>query len=314
MAPSRHDTPVRVAAGPGGLARATLATRHGDAEVCLQGAHVTHWQPRGTAPVLFLSSRAEMAPGRPIRGGVPVVFPWFATRAGAPAAPAHGFARTRPWRLDTVEQAGDAVTLTLLLEADETTRRLWPHDFLLRYRITLARALTLALEVVNTSSEPWGFENALHTYLAVGDVAAVTVEGLAGAPFIDKTDGMRRKRQDEARLRITAETDRVYVGARGRCIVDDPARGRRLVIDKHGSATTVVWNPWAEKAAAVPDLGPGEWRHMLCVETANAADDALRLAPGERHEMVATLAVAGGRPPHPPARLLQSPGPEEAAR
>ena len=313
MAFSRHDTPVRVTTGPGGLARATLTTAHGDAGVCLQGAHVTHWQPRGATPVLFLSTRAEMAPGRPIRGGVPVVFPWFATRAGAPTAPAHGFARTRPWRLDTVEQAGDAVTLTLLLEADETTRRLWRHDFLLRYRITLASTLTLALEVVNTSSEPWAFENALHTYLAVGDVTAVTVEGLAGASFIDKTDGMRRKRQDEASLRIVAETDRVYVGTRGRCVVDDPVHDRRLVIDKHGSATTVVWNPGAERAAAVPDLGPGEWRHLLCVETANAADDALRLAPGERHEMVATLAVAGG-PSRPPTRLLQSPGPEETTR
>lgn len=61
--------------------------------------------------------------------------------------------------------------------------------------------------------------------------------------------------------------------------------------EKRGSATTVVWNPWNERAKAMADLEPEAWRSMLCVETANAADNAVRLAPGERQRMTAVLRV-----------------------
>ena len=66
---------------------------------------------------------------------------------------------------------------------------------------------------------------------------------------------------------------------------------RRLVVDKTGSATTVVWNPWSTKAAGIADLEPDDWRRMVCVETANAADDAVTLASGARHVMTATIRV-----------------------
>jgi glucose-6-phosphate 1-epimerase len=283
---------VVVEAAAGGLERVCVRGAHAGAELYLQGAHLTGWQPHGSAPVLFLSRRAIYATGKAIRGGVPLVFPWFGPHATDPGAPMHGFARSRPWRLVRSGPGPDgAVVLELTLEDDAATRALWPSTFRLGYRVEIGATLSLALEVLNTSAAPFTFETALHTYLAVGDVTAVSVTGLEETSYIDKVDAMARKRQGAAPLRLTGETDRVFLGTRARCVVADPVLGRLVVVDKAGSATTVVWNPWSAKAAGIPDLEPDDWRRMLCVETANAADDAVTLAPGARHVTSATLRV-----------------------
>src|SRR6185436_10117829 len=152
----------------GGLPRAVLRTADGEAHVYLHGAHVTHWHPRGHAPVLFMSAHTRFAPDTALRGGVPVIFPWFGPRAGDAQAPAHGFARRRAWRL---QREGDD-DLELALDADAASRAVWPHDFSLRLRVALGAQLTVTLAVTNPSSAPWTYEEALHTYVAVGDVTA----------------------------------------------------------------------------------------------------------------------------------------------
>jgi len=272
-------------AGEGGLPCLHVTAPAAEARIYLHGAHVTHHRPAGQAPVLFLSARSRFAAGTAIRGGVPIVFPWFGPRAGDPRAPDHGFARISEWSVQSVARAGDGVVVVLTLEPTDATRALWPSDFRLTYRIDVDTALRLSLEVENRSGAPFTFEEALHTYLAVGDVREATVEGLGGARYVDKTDGMRRTALPPGPFRPTAETDRVFVGARDRCTVIDPVLGRRLVVDKHGSATTVVWNPWTDKAARMADLGADQWTSMLCVEAANAMDDAVTLAPGAHHAM-----------------------------
>jgi glucose-6-phosphate 1-epimerase len=281
--------------GAGGLPRARVNGARADAELYLQGAHLTRWQPRGAAPVLFLSPRATYATGKAIRGGVPLIFPWFGPHPTDRQAPMHGFARTRNWRLVTSGPgADDAVVLELALEDDEATRARWPSAFALRYRVTVGEVLSLALEVVNTSPAPFTFEAALHTYLEVGDVEAVAVTGLEHTDYLDKVDGFARKRHGTEPLRLAGETDRVFLGTRARCLVHDPVLGRRLIVDKTGSGTTVVWNPGATKARDIADLEPDGWRRMLCVETANAADDAVTLPAGGRHVMSATIAIEAG--------------------
>jgi D-hexose-6-phosphate mutarotase len=177
----------------------------------------------------------------------------------------------------------------LALDSDTATRSTWPHDFALRLRVELHQQLTMTLTVTNTSGEPWTYEEALHTYLAVGDVTAASVSGLEGAPYLDKTDSMARKRHPQEAMRIRGEVDRIFVGHTGVCVVDDPALKRRLRVDKRGSATTVVWNPGTDRARALPDLGDDEWMGMVCVESANVGDDAVTLAPGASHEMAAIL-------------------------
>ena len=283
--------PVVVDEGEGGLERARVTGPRAEAEIYLQGAHVTRWRPRlAPAPVLFVSSRAVYAPGKAIRGGVPLIFPWFGPHATDRSKPMHGFARSRPWRLIAADSAPDgSAAIELGLDDDEATRALWPHGFRARYRVRVGDTLTMALDVVNTGGGAFTFEAALHTYLAVDDVRTVSVRGLEQTPFIDKVDAMTRKRHGSEPLRLTGETDRVFLGTGARCVVEDPGHRRRLTVDKTGSASTVVWNPWAAKCAEMADMGPDDWRSMICVETANAADDAVTVAPGGTHVMTATI-------------------------
>ena len=276
--------------GEGGLERARVAGPRGEAELYLQGAHLTRWQPRGGTPVLFVASRAVFAPGKAIRGGVPLIFPWFGPHATDKDKPMHGFARSRAWRVTATDSRPDgSVVVELGLDDDEATRALWPHPFRARYRVTVGDTLGMALEVVNTGPAPFTFEAALHTYFQVADVQTAGVRGLENTPFIDKVDHFTRKRHGATPLTLTGETDRVFLGTRATCVVEDPGLRRRLTVDKSGSASTVVWNPWAAKCAAMADMGPDDWRSMICVETANAADDAVTVAPGARHVMTATL-------------------------
>ena len=279
-------------AGPGGLVCLRVTAPLANAELFLHGAHVTRFQPAGTAPMLFLSAASHFAPGKPIRGGVPVIFPWFGGRAGHPDAPAHGFARTLPWQIEALSSSDwRTVSVVLRLEASDATRALWPHDFVLRHRVNIGAQLEMMLEVENTSSAPFQFEEALHTYLAVSDVRTIAVTGLAATTYLDKVDGAQRKQQDSAPVRILGETDRVYLNTRAACQFDDPGDGRRIIVTKTGSDTTVLWNPWIAKAKAMADFGDDEWPGMVCIETANAADNAITLAPGATHRMTTTIAA-----------------------
>lgn len=278
-------------AGARGLTRLAVRSPLAEAHIYLHGAHITHFRPREAAPVLFLSGKSWFASGKPIRGGVPLIFPWFGGRAGHPAAAAHGFARTSEWEVESLtSDAAQTVAAVFRLAAGDATRAQWPHDFLLRYRVEIGRALTLTLETQNTGRAPFAFENALHTYLAVGNVRDCAVTGLEGAEYLDKTEGMRRKKQGDEPIRITQETDRIFESTRATCVLEDASAHRRITIEKSGSETTVVWNPWIAKAAAMPDFGDDEWPRMLCIETANAGANAVFLAPGATHTMRAVIA------------------------
>ena len=282
---------ARIGKGPGGLERLELAANAGEAHVFLHGAHVTHFQPRGGKPVLWVSRESRYESGRPIRGGVPVCFPWFGPRAGAPDAPLHGFARIRPWTLASVEPQPDGRLRALLeLVSDGATRALFPHDLRVSLEVVVGSTLSLALSVRNTGPSPLTFEEALHTYLAVSDVRQCRVTGLEGTAFVDKTAGGARRPGEPAPIVVAAETDRVYLGTEGAVTVEDPGKTRRIVVSKTGSRTTVVWNPWVAKAKAMPDFGDDEWPGMLCVETANAmVENAVTLAPGASHTMTARI-------------------------
>jgi glucose-6-phosphate 1-epimerase len=289
---SRFGIPgaVRFESGPDRLVRAVIHAPQADATVYVHGAHVTHYQPRGGQPVLFLSTHGRFQEGQPIRGGVPIVFPWFGPCRADSTAPAHGFVRIVEWRLMAVRQEPDgAVALTLGLDAGMATHPAWSHGYSMTYVVRVGSMLELTLEIRNPSDRPMAYEEALHTYLAVQDIHQVTVRGLEGTTYIDKTDEMRRKTQEAEPLRITTETDRVYLGTRATCLVDDPAAGRRLVVEKQGSDVTVIWSPWIAKAKALADFGDDEWRRMVCVETANATDHAVRLGPGKQHLLCAVI-------------------------
>jgi len=273
---------VRFEVGQGGLTKAVVTTQGASAEVYLHGAHVTAYQREGVGPVLFVSSKSNYQADKPIRGGVPVIFPWFGPRKDDPAAPMHGFARVMEWEVEGVHDS----VIVLRLDSSERTKVLWPGDFSLRYVVNVGGdALDMALEVRNTGAGEWKFEEALHTYFLVGDATKVTIDGLEGVTYLDKTEGMKRKVQANEPIALTAETDRLYLNTQAECVVHDPASHRRIVVGKAGSDSTVVWNPWGTRAKQLPDFGADEWRQMVCVETVNAADNSVTLGPGASHVM-----------------------------
>jgi D-hexose-6-phosphate mutarotase len=285
---------VRLERGSGDLERLSLETPQARAQVYLHGAHIAHFQPAGARPVLWVSRSSYFeagTPGKPIRGGVPVCFPWFAQRKDQPSAPMHGFARNLTWRLGTVASEGDAVQATLHLESSDFTRSIYPHDFAAQLVVTVSARLKMELVIRNTGLGPMTFEDALHSYFALGDSRRAFLRGLEGAPYIDKADKWARKTGEAAPIAIARETDRVYPGARGTVTIEDPVWHRRIRVEKSGSATTVVWNPWIDRAKALADFGDEEWTEMVCVETVNALDDAITLAPGATHTLAATIEV-----------------------
>jgi glucose-6-phosphate 1-epimerase len=291
---NRFDIPgaIQFVPGPEGLVRAVVSTPAAEAGLHLQGAHVAHWTPRGKQPVLFLSPKSLFAPGKAIRGGVPIIFPWFGARSDGKPGPAHGFARTSEWTMERTRQLDDGrIEITLTLSGNEATRALFDAAFRLRFRVTIGAELEMELETWNDGHTPFTFEEALHSYLAVGDVREASVFGLENTVFIDKTDGFKRKTHGAEPMRIAKETDQVHLNTQAACSVVDPVWNRRIVIEKTGSGNTVIWNPWIEKTQGMSDMPPGGWTQMLCVETANAADNAVLLAPGATHKMAATVRV-----------------------
>jgi glucose-6-phosphate 1-epimerase len=281
---------VRIDEGAGGLPRISIESPRGVAEVYFQGAHVTAWHPAADErPVLWLSRKSAFEPGKPIRGGVPICFPWFGPHPVDASAPAHGFARLREWRLvDAQEDAAGAVTLAMEL-AGEGMSPQWPYSFRAIHRISVGSVLRMDLEVHNEGPEDFTFEEALHTYFGVRDIRNVALTGLEGCEYLDKVAGGSRSRESVEPVRFAGDTDRVYLNTRAPCVIHDPGERRQIAVSKTGSDATVIWNPWIDKARRMPDFGDDEWPAMLCVETCNVNAHARTLPPGGSHTMTAII-------------------------
>jgi glucose-6-phosphate 1-epimerase len=291
---SQFDIPnaLRFEDTSGGLVRAVVSTPAAEADVYTQGAHVAHWTPRGQKPVLFVSSKSLFAPGKAIRGGVPIIFPWFGNRSDGKPGPAHGFARSTEWAVEGTKLHGDGrVEITLMLAPNDATRAFGYGAFHLRFRVIIGANLEMELETRNDANEPLTYEEALHSYFAIADIHQAWVSGLEGTTCIDKTDGFKRKTLGNEPVRIAKETDQVHLNTKATCTVHDPVWNRRIVVEKTGSDSTVVWNPWIDKTKGMSDMAPDDWQKMVCVETANAADNAIHLAPGETHKLTASIHV-----------------------
>jgi len=265
-----------------------VVNEQASATIALNGAQLLRWRPAGEEPVIWLSPDAHFEMGCAVRGGIPICWPWFGAHKIEPTFPAHGFARTGEWDLVEIDKFEDGTT-KLLLRLDErrmiqTTRRFWPHAFELEFHITIGRTLAMELKTRNCSGDVVELSEALHSYFNVSDVDNVSVQGLEGLHYLDKLEGFRRKQQ-HGPLNITGETDRIYLDSVGECLIEDSGFRRTIRITKEGSRSSVVWNPWQEVGERMGDLGDDGYRTMLCVESANAADNLLQLAPGEVHSL-----------------------------
>jgi glucose-6-phosphate 1-epimerase len=256
----------------------------------LHGAHVTSWRPAGSDEIIFVSSKARYVDGQAIRGGIPICFPWFRGKSDDPKAPAHGFVRTKSWNLESIKTQGEDVAVTMSTSSDDATKKWWPHEFRAKLRVTFGRNLKLEFSVENAGTNECHYEEALHTYYLVGDIASARVQGLDGASYLDNTDSNREKKQ-AGEVGVGKATDSAYVNNDGALDVVDPVLQRRTHIRKENSRTTVIWNPWKEAAEKMSDMGTEEWKKMLCVEGANILGNAIKLIAGENHTTTVTMSV-----------------------
>jgi len=281
---------ARIVAGAGGLAKVVVTLPAATAEIYLHGAQVTSFVPAGHEDVLFLSELSRFEDGRAIRGGVPVCFPWFRGKADEAKAPAHGVVRTRAWELVSMTANGAIATVVFATISDAASLAWWPHAFRLIHRVTIGAELRMELLATNTGTVPMRIEEALHSYHRVGDVRQVRIAGLDEVRLLDNMDGNREKVQ-RGDVLFTKAMDNAYLETRSALALIDPLLGRQIQIEKEGSATTVVWNPWAEGAKALADLGDDEWTQFACVEASNILSGAVEIAAGATHAMSAVISV-----------------------
>jgi glucose-6-phosphate 1-epimerase len=259
-----------------GLPALRLVTRGGArALLSLFGAQLLSWVPPGGREWLYVSDRACFDRSRPIRGGIPVCFPQFATMGPLPR---HGYARMREWRLEDQRPARDFTQVTLSLEASPEELAHWPHPWRAELTVSLTEnRLDVELEVANPGEAALEFTAALHTYLRVAEVEEARLEGLYGQDFQDATQGGAVRRDSGDVLRVEDEVDRLYRDVGGALLLRDS--GRALGIHGENFPDVVVWNPWEEKCAGLADMPRDGFRHMLCVEAAAAARP-VRVEPG----------------------------------
>ncbi len=279
-----------------GLTRVHLTTPACTATVFLQGAHLTAWQPTGEQPVIFFSRKSDLAPGKPLRGGVPVVFPWFAgdkkrDRIDGHPGPSHGFARIQDWTLQSAAMHGKDAELVFTLGATDISRSMGFDNFQLSLRFVFGHTLRAELTVRNQAQAPLDFEEAFHTYFYVTDLHEVTITGLEKTPFIDKVDHFTTKPAEGKPIAFAGSTDRVYLDTAGPYSLRDGAAHRTISLRKEGSNSTIVWNPYRE----LPDIAEWDWHNMVAIETANVEDSHITLASGAEKTMAMTVVVQRDR-------------------
>jgi glucose-6-phosphate 1-epimerase len=284
----KSQTPGRVMFldGQGELPMIGISTIWSSAEVYLQGAHLTTFRRHGEPPITFMSQCSRFTEGQPIRGGIPVIFPWFGMREGMGN---HGFARVKNWELKEFAPAPDGSVSVRFRLPDCPEASSYP-PFTADYVITVSDALTLQLIVANKSTEdPLTFENCFHTYFEVSDVTSISILGLKGVSYLDKVANFARKTETNEAIRISSEVDRIYFDTSGPVEIHDPRLGRKIRIEKQGSNSTVVWNPWIGRSQQMPDFGNDEYQRMVCIESGNVSSNEITLPPGRTSTLTATF-------------------------
>lgn len=283
---------------------ALLGTAHGvdavlvdtpaaTAVLLLDGAHLTSYAPAGGRELLWMSPTSDFGPGVAVRGGIPLVGPWFGPGRDLARTVKHGWLRNVRWDLVSARREGDEVEVTLRTPEDAVALS---GTAVFRIGAQLDVDLTLT-----AGPRPVELEAALHTYLAVDDVRGIEIRGLEGADFLDNTRDLAPDVMPESPMRLTGSTDRVVEAAGEVTIVDggaadgagSAASERRIVSTPRGTSRTVVWNPWDALVTSMPDIPDQDWPRFVCVEPAIAKDGFVALEPGTSHRIGVTYRLEG---------------------
>jgi glucose-6-phosphate 1-epimerase len=262
------------------------------AAISLFGGHVLSFQPAGQPDLLWVSEASSFDAKTPIRGGIPICWPWF----GGIADPQHGFARNREWTLVEHKENDTGVVITLELETDDSTQAIWPYQFRLLLHVAISEQLNVSLQITNTDEKPWTFSGALHTYLYVGDIRQTATTGM-GLTYIDKLQN-NTICQGEPTLILTDTIDRIYTAPQTRIQLNDPTLNRILSIENTGHNSAVLWNPWAEKAHTMRDMTDDGYQTMFCIEStiySPCLSAGITLQPGTQHILTTGIVTEPGR-------------------
>ncbi len=262
-----------------------ISNAHASATIALHGAHVIDWIPRDQVPVIFTSREAIFKEGKAIRGGIPVCWPWFNAHPSDQSMPAHGFARNRFWQLIQSRSTEEFTEITLQLDTQAID--IWQYDTSLTLTIKVGKSLSLELKTTNNGSTPVTIGGALHSYFYISDIQKVTLTGLEDTTYLDSLD--RVEKLQEGPIHFEFEVDNVYQKTDQSVLIHDPGFKRTISVEKSGSQSTVVWNPWTGKSQSLADLADDEFHDFVCVETANALADVHILDPGAEHSLSTTI-------------------------
>ena len=267
-----------------------VKTSVSEATIALHGAQVLTWTLIGHPPVLYVSPKAKMTEGIPLRGGIPICWPWFNEHPEDSTLPKHGFARNRFWELVSGEALGKEATLVFKLCSDKETKQMFPYDFELTATIRVSDKLRVKLNMKNTGEEIYRVSSALHTYLSVGNIERIQLEGVKGSHYMDQLSDQTEAQYQEKNLQIKEEVDRIYQSMSS-VLVRDLDRHRSVFVDKAGSRSTVIWNPWKEKSKSLSDLPDKGYLEFVCVECANAGTDKPTLRPNSSHNVETVIGL-----------------------
>lgn len=285
------DGQLEFVEGKGGLPMIAIDNGKAKALISVYAGQLLAFQPAGEpTDVMFLSDNAYYAEGKAMKGGSPVCWPWFGPDPADQGRSSHGFVRNRLWQVQHTAATDQGTKVILGLTDTDETRAIWPHAFKLSIEMTIGTMLNIELVTGNTGTQSFTITQALHSYFTVGDITQTKVIGLAGTDYLDKVDGGQQKHQT-GEITIEQEVDRIYLNVPHTITIDAPALGRKITITATNSKTAIVWNPWAEIAAKMGDLAADEYQRFVCVETANAANEVIEVAPGGEYRMGAAIRV-----------------------
>ena len=272
-----------------GIIYATVSNKYAEAEISLYGAHVMLFRPVDTFDVLWMSPESEYEPGKAIRGGIPVCFPWFSKHPVNPDLPSHGFARLMNWEVTETASLPEGETLIRLqLISNEETKKMWPYDFIAELTLIIGRKLNMELSVKNTGNTTFEYSSGLHSYYNISAIENISIEGLQGSNYT-KTLETEVFTQTEELLIIDKEINRVY-NSENDCVLHDPVLHRKIIAGKQNSKTTVVWNPW-DNCKNFSDMPENSFEAFVCIEAVNAFNDKISLEPGQEYTLYAVIGV-----------------------
>lgn len=274
-----------------GMVFISVSNKHAEADISLYGAQILNYRPYKTIDILWMSPDSFFQEGKPIRGGIPVCFPWFGPHKTDATKPQHGFARLMQWNIiETATLPFGETLVKMQLCSTEATKKYWEYDFCAEMIFVIGKTLTATLKIINTSVSQFEYTCALHSYFNISSIEEIKIEGLQNTAYYNQLDNQTYKQESDL-LEINEATTRHYLNTATDCVLHDPVFRRRIVASKKGSKVTTVWNPGEETCAKIDDIPDDGFHSFVCIEATNAFDYPIKLNPGESFETTAIIGL-----------------------